>query len=211
MNFIEKNVEAYALAHSRQPSSLAQKMEVWTYANREEDARMLSGAMQAAVLQLLVRASNAKRILEIGMFTGYSALTMAEVLPEDGQLITLDIDLEMKKVAQAFFDQSPHGRKISIVIGPALETISKLDGNFDLVYIDADKENYLNYYDAVLPLIKTGGILVADNVLWSSTVLNPETESAIELDKFNKRVCSDDRVSNAILTIRDGLMVAYKK
>lgn len=172
---------------------------------------MLSGAMQAAVLQLLVRASNARRILEIGMFTGYSALTMAEALPEDGELITLDIDLEMQRIAQSFFDRSPHGRKISIVIGPALESLSKLDGEFDLVYIDADKENYLNYYDAVLPFIRSGGLLVADNVLWSSKVLNPETDSAITLDRFNKRVSKDDRVSNAILTIRDGLMVAYKK
>ncbi len=209
MNFIDENVEVYALAHSQQPSELVQSIDDWTVANTDAP-RMLSGAMQGAVLRLLVRMVSARRILEIGMFTGYSALTMAEVLPDDGELITLDIEQERESIARGFFDKSPHGGKITIRIGHALDVLPDLDGPFDMVYIDADKANYLNYYEAVMPLVSSGGVIVADNVLWSSEVLDPQTEDARCLDEFNQRVAADDRVENAILTVRDGLMVAFK-
>ena len=209
MNFVDEKVEAYAQTHSKQPSALADEIHDWTVMNTEAP-RMLSGAYQGAMLQLLVRTINAKNILEIGMFTGYSALTMAEAMSDDGRLITLDIDEERESIARSFFSRSPHGGKISIMIGYALNTISRLDGPFDLVYIDADKENYLNYYEAVMPLLSTGGLIVADNVLWSSEVLDPKTENARSLHEFNQRVQNDMRVNNVILTIRDGLMVARK-
>ena len=209
MNFVDEKVELYATAHSQQPSSLVKEINDWTLANSDA-SRMLSGALQGAVLQLLARMVKARRILEIGMFTGYSALTMAEVLPDDGQLITIDIDKEREAIADSFFSKSPHGSKITIRIDNALDVISELDGPFDLVYIDADKSNYLNYYEAVMPLVCEGGVIVADNVLWSSSVLDPQTEDARSLHEFNERVSADERVMNVLLTIRDGLMVAQK-
>ena len=209
MNFIDESIEEYATAHSQRPSALVCEIEDWTIANSDA-SRMLSGALQGAVLQTLVRMVKAKRVLEIGMFTGYSALIMAEALPDDGQLITIDIDKEREAIANSFFSKSPHGGKISIRIGDAMGVINDLDGPFDLVYIDADKSNYLNYYEAVLPLIPSGGVIVADNVLWSGEVLDPETDDARALNEFNKRVTADNRVTNILLTVRDGLMVAYK-
>ncbi|MDE0308959.1 MAG: class I SAM-dependent methyltransferase [Acidiferrobacterales bacterium] len=209
MNLVDKKVDLYATAHSAQPSSLVQEIDDWTVANSDA-SRMLSGALQGAVLQLLARLVEARRILEIGMFTGYSALTMAEVLPNDGELITIDNDPEREAVARAFFAKSPHGAKITIRIGNALDVINDMHGPFDLVYIDADKSNYLNYYEAVLPLVRAGGVIVADNVLWSSAVLDPKTEDARSLHEFNQRLSADGRVMNVLLTVRDGLMVAQK-
>ncbi len=209
MNFVDSKVENYAQDHSQQPSLVVDHIENWTNEHLEY-SRMISGPLQGAVLKLLARSVNAKRILEIGMFTGYSALTLAEELPEDGQLITMDIDTESEEIARKFFDRSEHGKKIDIIIGHALEKIPALDGMFDLVYIDADKENYLNYYEAIMPLVRSGGVIVADNVLWSSTVLDPKTPDAHALNEFNKRVSEDRRVMNVLLTLRDGLMVALK-
>ena len=191
-------------------SSLVDTIHQWTVDNTNQP-NMLSGPLQMSVLQLLALSLQASRILEIGMFTGYSALAMAEMLPAEGQLITLDIDEERGKIARSFFDRSPHGGKIQIMIGPALETIPRLDSPFDMAYIDADKVNYLNYYEAILPLMRSGGLIVADNVLWSASVLAPESEDAIALNEFNKRVCVDSRVHNTLLPIRDGIMVACKR
>ncbi len=209
MNFVDKKIEAYAQSHSQPLSQQVNAIHQWTEDNTDE-ATMLSGPLQASVLQMLTLAVDAKRVLEIGMFTGYSALAMAEVLPDSGELITLDILPEREAIARSFFDDSPHGTKIEIVIGNALDTLTRLAGPFDLVYIDADKTNYIQYYEAVMPLLRTGGLIVADNVLWSATVLNPDSEDSTALDQFNKRVCADRRVANALLTVRDGLMVARK-
>lgn len=209
MNIISEKIEEYATAHSKQSSTFVGEIEQWTKANSDA-SRMLSGTWQGAVLQTLVTMARAKRILEIGMFTGYSALTMAEAMPDDGQLVTIDIDREREAIAKSFFSKSPHGRKISIRIGDAMDVISDLDGPFDLVFIDADKTNYLNYYEAVMPMIPSGGVIVADNVLWSGEVLDAGTEDARALDEFNKRVVDDRRVINALLTVRDGLMIASK-
>ncbi len=210
MNFVDPEIEEYATNHSQQPSSEVNAIDLWTTENSDM-SRMISGAFQGSVLKLLARVLNASRILEIGTFTGYSALTLAEELPEDGQLITMDIDADRGKIAQDFFDRSAHGKKIKIIIGHALENIPSIDGPLDMVYIDADKENYSNYYEAVMPLLRSGGVIVADNVLWSSEVLNPQTEDACALHAFNERVSKDPRVLNVLLTLRDGLMVALKK
>ena len=140
MNFIEEKVEAYAEQHSQPMSPVVEKIHDWTVQNSQE-SRMLSGPYQASVLQLLALTVGARRILEIGMFTGYSALAMAEVLPDGGQLITLDIDPEREKAARSFFDMSPYGSRIEIIIGNALQTIPRLAPPFDMVYIDADKAN----------------------------------------------------------------------
>ncbi len=211
MNITDKSIEVYAQAYSERSSACVQEIHDWTIDNTDE-SRMLSGELQAAILRMLVRSIGATRVLEIGMFTGFSALAIAEVLPDHGQLITLDIDEEREKIARSFFDQSPHGSKISIVIGHALETIPSLEPPFDMVYIDADKANYIRYYEAVMPLVSSGGLIVADNVLWSGEVLNPaqDDEDALALAEFNTQIQSDARVSNVLLPVRDGLMVARK-
>ncbi len=209
MNFINKNIEAYAQTHSERTSTRVSEIYDWTVENSEE-SRMLSGELQVAVLRLLARSINAKRALEIGMYTGYSALAVAEVLPDDGELITLDIEPEREIIAREFFKHSDHGGKIKIIIGPALDIIPSLNGTFDMVYIDADKENYILYYESVLPLVSGGGLIIGDNVLWSGEVLSPRSQSAIALDAFNKHVQNDVRVTNLLLPIRDGLMVARK-
>ncbi len=209
MNFIDEKIEAYAETHSEQSSELVTEIHDWTVENSDM-SRMLSGGLQAAVLRLLARSVGAKRALEIGMFTGYSALAVAEVLPQDGELITLDIDPDSEAIARSFFARTPHGSKIKIRIGHALDVIPSLDGPFDMTYIDADKVNYIRYYEAVMPLVSSGGLIIADNVLWSGEVLNPEDESAVALDEFNRHVLADARVTNTLLPIRDGLMVAHK-
>ncbi len=209
MKFIDEKIEQYAQMHSEQCSDLVKEISDWTVENSKE-SRMLSGELQVAVLRMLIRSIGARRVLEIGMFTGYSALAIAEVMPQDGHLTTLDIDNDRESIARSFFDRSPHGSKITIRIGHALDVIPGLDGPFDFVYIDADKANYLRYYEAVLPLVSNGGLVVADNVLWSGEVLYPEGENAVALNQFNRHVQSDSRVDNILLPIRDGLMVARK-
>ncbi len=202
-------IEKYASTHSTAPSELLNELEIKTYAECESP-QMVVGALEGAFLGMMVAATGAKRVLEIGMFTGYSALAMAEALPDDGELIACDINEETSKIAQSFFDCSPHGKKITIKLGPAIETLGTLDESFDLVFIDADKENYYAYYEAVLPKLRTGGLILADNVLWSGDVLNPKSETDHALVEFNKKVTEDARVENVLLTLRDGVMMARK-
>ena len=209
MEVVNQKIEEYAQQHSSNSSNLVDEIYDWTVGNCE-GSRMLSGQFQVSILRLLARSINAIRILEIGMFTGYSALAMAEVLPDDGELITIDIEPKRKQIAQSFFDRSPHKNKLKIVIDDALNVIPSLDGNFSMVYIDADKSNYINYYEAAMPLVSSGGLIVADNVLWSGEVLSPNSVDARALDDFNRRVQADSRVVNTLLTVRDGLMVIHK-
>jgi caffeoyl-CoA O-methyltransferase len=143
--------------------------------------------------------------------TGYSALMMAEALPDSGHLITCEIDAKAEAIARRYFAESPHRDKITIRMGPALETIKTLTGPLDLVFIDADKPNYANYYEACLPLVKPGGLIVADNVLWSGKVLNPREADDHAIVAFDHLVQSDPRVENVCLTVRDGMMLAWKR
>jgi caffeoyl-CoA O-methyltransferase len=154
--------------------------------------------------------TNARRVLEIGTFTGYSALMMAEALPDDGRLVTCDIDAESTGIAGRYWQNSPHGHKIELMLGPALGSIEKLEGPFDLVFIDADQENYSGYWEACVPKVRRGGVLVADNVLWSGRVLDPQNESDHALAAFNERVVNDPRVEAVMLTVRDGVTLACK-
>jgi caffeoyl-CoA O-methyltransferase len=167
--------------------------------------------IEGRFLQILVRLSGAKTILELGMFTGYSALMMAEALSHDGQLITCEIDEKAEAIARRYFAESQHGDKITIRMGPALDTIKTLTGPLDLVFIDADKVNYSNYYEACLPLLTSGGLIVADNVLWSGKVLHPTEADDHAIVAFNRLVQSDPRVENVCLTVRDGMMLARKR
>ena len=211
-NVVPKPIEDYAAAHSQTPSPLLDELETYTNAHCAWP-QMLVGRLEGGLLKMLVRLTGARRILEIGLFTGYSALTMAEALPEEGMIVSCEINSETAAIAQSFFDRSPHGRKISIRLGPALDTLASLpkDPPFDLVFVDADKENYVNYYEAALTLLRPGGLLIADNVLWSGAVLNPIRDSDRALVEFNNKVHHDPRVEHVMLTVRDGVMLVYKR
>ncbi len=210
LTLVPEAIEDYAAAHTESAGPMFQALREETYAKMQAP-QMQVGPVEGGFLRLLVRLSRARRVLEIGMFTGYSSLMMAEGLPDDGELITCDVDPKAEEMAKRYFAQSPHGRKITVRMGPALETLKTVRGPLDLVFIDADKENYSNYYDAVLPLLRQGGLLVADNVLWSGRVLKPEQPSDQAIVAFNEKVTKDSRVEKVLLTVRDGMMLAYKK
>ncbi len=205
--------EDYCREHSTPASALRQEIEAWTRQHRGANANMLTGAHEAALLQMLVRLAGARRVLEIGTFTGYSALAMAEALPADGALVTCDIDPEHARIAQSFFDRSPHGGKIKLRLGSALDTLAAMAPAeiFDFAFLDADKENYPNYYDAILPRLKPGGLLVADNVLWSGKVLAPKEKTDKAIVAFNERARADARVECLMLPVRDGMLLVRKK
>jgi predicted O-methyltransferase YrrM len=210
VNFIDQAVEQFAHDHTKQEDELYLRLRDETYASMESP-QMQVGRIEGRFLKMLVRLTGAKTVLEIGMFTGYSGLMMAEGLPDDGRLITCDVNPKAETIARRYFSESPHGHKIEIRMGPALETIKSLRGPIDMVFIDADKTNYSNYYEAVMPLVKPGGLIVADNVLWSGKVLAPETDDDHAIVAFDKLVQSDPRIENVCLTVRDGMMLAWKR
>ncbi len=207
---IDTSLEEYAIAHSRAPSPLLQELQAYTYEHCD-NSQMVTGPLEAGFLRMLVQLIGARRVLEIGLFTGYSALAMAEVLPTGGALISCEINHEHSAIANSFFNRSPHGDKIRVVLGSALETLDGITGPFDLVFLDADKENYLQYYEKTLSMLRLGGLLVADNTLWSGRVLDPKRETDHALVAFNQHVQQDERVENVLLTVRDGMMLARKQ
>ena len=202
-------IEHYCTEHSSGASTLAAELEQYTRTHCE-DALMLIGAWEGALLRMIVAMCGARRLLEIGTFTGYSALSMAEALPADGEIITCDVNAATSAIAQRFFDRSPHGRKIVVRLGPALDTLRTLTPPFDLAFIDADKENYGAYFEACLGLLRPNGLIVADNVLWSGRVLKPENDTDRAIVAFNERVRNDTRVECVMLPIRDGVSVIRK-
>jgi len=210
LTLVPEAIEEYATAHSEPVSPLFEQLREETYAEMESP-QMQVGPLEGGFLRLLVRLARARRILEIGMFTGYSALMMAEGLPDNGELITCELDPRAEAMARRYFARSPHGKKIKVRMGPALQTLKELTGPFDFVFIDADKENYLAYYEAVLPMLRSGGLLVADNVLWSGRVLKPKQETDRAIVAFNDALAKDARVEKVMLSIRDGLMLALKR
>lgn len=171
---------------------------------------MISGRVVGQLLKMLVKISGAKRVLEIGTFTGYSAITMAEALPKDGEVVTLEMNFRYQNLAQKHFDASKVGSKVNMIKGNAQQTIDMLDGSFDLAYLDGDKLRYAFYFESVLPLLKPGGLIVADNVLWDGTVLNPEDRKAKAISDFNALILNDNRVEQVLLPIRDGVNVIRK-
>ena len=208
--FVPPEIDRYAREHTSERPALFDELRSHTYATFD-NPQMQVGRVEGMLLKLLVALCGAKRVLEIGTFTGYSALCMAEALPADGELITCDHNEEHVAAARSFFERSPHGHKITIRLGDALDTVVALDDKpFDLVFIDADKARYLDYYEQLLPRLRTGGLLVADNVLWSGEVLDPSSDDARGIVAMNERVQSDDRVDNVLLPVRDGLMLARK-
>lgn len=209
MNFIDKEIEEYAKLYTSNEPELLKELAEFTETNMPM-AQMLTGKIEGRLLKMLVALTGAKSILEIGMFTGYSALSLAEALPEDGRLLTCDIDKEVAKLAQEYFARSPHGSKITVQLGPALETLSKTNQTFDLVFLDADKENYVEYYQSIIPKLNSNGLLVIDNCLWSGKVLEPQAETDVAIHKLNQLIVTDPRVENVVLTVRDGVNLVRK-
>ncbi|NUP11392.1 MAG: methyltransferase domain-containing protein [Polyangiaceae bacterium] len=212
---IDPALERYTHEHTKPANALLQEL---TRVTREKmrDYNMQVGSVEGTFLRMLATMSGARRVLEIGTFTGYSALSMAEALPDDGEVITCDIDEEVTRVAQSFFDRSPHGKKIQIRLGDARATIRELAKDaaskpFDLVFLDADKRSYVDYFELALPMVRQGGLIVADNTLWSGRVLDPKSEDDRGIDAYNKLVTKDERVDNVLLSIRDGIMLARKR
>ena len=173
---VPKKIEQYCREHTTPESKLLHELVEDTIKHTAYP-EMEVGHLEGAFLRMLVRILRAKRILELGTFTGYSSLIMAEGLPDNGELITCDIDPETTEIAKRYWNRSPHGKKIELKLGPALETLKTIEGPFDLVFIDADKENYINYWELCIPKTRHRGLLVVDNVLWSGSVLQPEDET----------------------------------
>ncbi len=212
VSLIGDGLEQYTVAHTKAPSALLAELIRVTREKTRAPA-MQVGPVEGEFLMMMVATTGARRVLEVGTFTGYSALCLAAALPEGGEVVTCDVDPASVAIAQSFFDRAPHGKKIKPMLGSARETIAKLplDPPFDLVFIDADKGGYIDYYELAMERLRPGGIILGDNALWSGRVLSPADEDDRAIDAFNKHVTRDPRVDNALLPIRDGIMMARKR
>ena len=211
-SLVSADIEAYAQAHSMPESDLCRALREETQ-RRMESPQMIVGSLEGAFLKMMAQLVGAKRVLELGMFTGYSALCFAEVLPADGTVVTCEVDEESAALARQYFARSPIGKKIEVRMGPALDTMRQLAGPFDLIFIDADKINYVNYYRRALDLLSPTGVILIDNVLWDGDVLKqpPPDEKTAAIQELNRAVAADPRVSAVLVTIRDGVLVVRLK
>lgn len=213
ISLIGADLEAYVTAHTTRESELFARLRAETQADLASP-QMQVGPVEGAFLRLLVALHRPQTILEIGTFSGYSALAMASALPPGGQLITCDIDPVATAVATRYFAAAGLADRITLRLAPALATIRQLAAEgrrLDLVFIDADKPGYVDYWDAVLPLMPVGGLIVADNTLWSGKVLDPQDVSDHAIVRFNAHVAADPRVEHVLLSVRDGIMLARKQ
>jgi len=213
MSFIvEPSVEEYAEEHSTPSLELFDRLAAETH-EKTTAPQMMVGRVEGHFLGELVRLSRARRVLELGTFTGYSSISMALALPSGGRVITCDVNDETTAIARRYAEEAGVADRIDYRLGPALETIAKLDGPFDLVFIDADKPNYVNYYEAALPLLADHGVMIADNTLWSGRVADPNEndENTQAIRAFNDHVRDDPRVENVLLTVRDGMNVIRRR
>jgi caffeoyl-CoA O-methyltransferase len=210
MDVINKDLEQYSAQHSTEESDLLKQINRDTHA-KVMMPRMLSGHLQGRVLSMISNMIRPKRILEIGTYTGYSALCLAEGLQQDGKLITIDVNEELESRVRSYFSVARLTDKIEYLIGNAGTIIPTLQDEFDLIFIDADKERYSTYFDLVIDKVKPGGIILADNVLWSGKVLDskPDKDTRAILE-FNNKIQADKRVENVLLPIRDGIMMIRK-
>ena len=213
MELIDPKLEQYASAHSEAEYELLKKINRETWAEVLMP-RMLSGHIQGRILSTLSKMIRPKNILEIGTYTGYSALCLAEGLQEEGKLITIDINDELEKRVRRYFSASEFSSKIEFLLGDAKKIIPQISGTFDLVFIDADKINYPAYFDLIIDRMPSGAFIIADNVLWSGKILLPKEEmdeDTLAIYHFNQKVNSDTRVENVLFPVRDGLMVMRKR
>lgn len=212
MQFIDEKLDAYACAHTSPESELLRKINRETHLEVLQP-RMLSGHFQGRFLSMLSKMIGPLRILEIGTYTGYSALCLAEGLASNGKLVTIDINEELAPKVQGYFNESEFSNQIEFILGDALKVIPELDEKWDLVFIDADKHNYLAYYHLVFPHVNSGGYIIADNVLWSGKVIQDDKndKDTVLIREFNDFVRNDQHVESVLLPIRDGLTLVRKK
>lgn len=203
---VDERVDRYAEEHSTPPDKLFARLAEETRAT-QTTPQMMVGPLEGRFLAFLVRLSRARRVLELGTFTGWSSIAMASALPDGGRVITCDVNEETTAIARRYAEEAGVVDRIEYRLGPALETLADLDGPFDLVFIDADKDGYVDYYEAVVPKLADEGLIVADNVLWSGRVLDGEGP----IVRFNEHVLADDRVECLMLTIRDGVTLIRKR
>jgi predicted O-methyltransferase YrrM len=212
MEFLPPEIEEYVLNHTPRESNILQELNRETHL-KVMQPRMLSGHYQGQLLQFLVEMINPKSILEIGTYTGYSAIAMAQGLREDAKLITIDVNLELEKMIAAYVQKAGLKHKVQQVTGNALEFIPTLDQSFDLIFIDADKRNYKNYLDLTIDKLNPGGYIITDNVLWSGKVTMPKDQMDLDtklIDKFNDYVQNHPKLKSILLPIRDGLYISRK-
>lgn len=212
MDFIAKEIEAYAEKFTREEGEVLAELNRETYA-KVMTPRMLSGHLQGQILRMFSQMINPKYILEIGTYTGYSALCLVDGLQVGGKLITIDVNEELQEMIHGYFSKSGKADRIDSRIGNALDIIPTIDREFQLVFIDADKENYLNYFDLVIDKVSKGGYIIADNVLWSGKVLEDDSQldkDTIALKEYVKKLKEDPRVETVLLPVRDGLFIARK-
>ena len=209
---VDDRIEAYAEAHTTPVDPLFERLAAETR-EKSQAPQMMVGLLEGRFLEFLVRHTKAGRVLELGTFTGWSSISMAAGLPTGGRVVTCDVNEETTAIARRYADEAGVADRIDYRLGPGIETIEGLDGPFDLVFIDADKPNYVNYYEAVLPKLADGGLIVADNVLWSGRVAdeNEDDESTQAIRAFNDHVMRDDRVESVMLTVRDGMTLIRKR
>jgi caffeoyl-CoA O-methyltransferase len=205
-DILKEEIERYVEAHTTPSSELLQRLAEETRATLRSP-QMLTGTVEGRFLEFLVFATGARRVLELGTYSGYSSISMAAALPPDGRIDTCEVDEQHAEVARRYIEEAGLSERITIHMGPALETIGQLEGEFDFVFIDADKENYVNYYEAVLPRLTERGLIAADNTLWSGRVLDEsdDSEGTLAIRAFNEHVRGDERVVSVMLTVRDGV------
>ena len=211
MNFISDQLQQYIDDHSMEESDLLKALDRETH-QKVLQPRMLSGSYQGRLLALLAKMIGPKKILEVGTYTGYATLCMAEGLTTDGSIDTIDHNEELADMQRRYFDQSPYGSQIVQHLGEAKDVLKTLTGPYDLVFLDADKENYPHYFDLIIDKLKIGGILLSDNVLWSGKVLEKAADEATSaLQEYNHKINTDVRVESVVLPIRDGLTITRKR
>lgn len=210
MSLVSKDIEEYCINHSTRPSALAKELQEFTMAS-VHGSQMLIGEMEASVLQFLIRLGRVKTVLEFGTFTGYSALIMAEAIPQDGKVTTLDINPHTVAIAKEYWARSEHGKKIVSVLKPGLEAIKDLHEKYDLIFIDADKNNYSNYLEWGLTHLTDHGMIIVDNTLWSGKVLTPDLDKqTASIAAHNIKAKNLEGYIKTLLPIRDGMFLIQK-
>jgi predicted O-methyltransferase YrrM len=206
-----EDLERYVEEHTTPQPELLERLAEETKATLERP-QMLTGTIEGRFLEFLVHMTGARRILELGTYSGYGSISMAAALPAGGHIDTCEVEEQHAAVARRYIEEAGYTDRITIHLGPALETIERLEGDFDLVFIDADKENYVNYYEAVLPRLTERGVIAADNTLWSGRVIDEsdQSEATVAIREFNDHVRADARVVSVMLTIRDGVTLVRR-
>lgn len=210
LTLVDKAIEHYAVDHTVDLDPVYERLREVTWASAD-CPQMQVGPLEGRLLCLLAKIIGARRAVEVGTFTGYSSLSIAEGLAEDGSLITCDIDPIATEIAREHWGQVPWGSRIELRLGPAEESLSGIEPGLDLAFIDADKVNYITYWEQLVPLMRPGGVLLVDNVLWSGSVLDPQEESDHAIVAFNTHAHADERMEAVMLTVRDGILLAVKR